>query len=134
VYWSQAYRVPAELVEAVAWQESGWQNRAVSSAGAVGIGQLMPQTASYIAGQLLGLKLKATVPDDNIRMSARLLEELLTATGGSLCETVTSYYQGLDTLHRVGVLQETQPYVKNVLALMPRYAQGWAAGKKSPRP
>ena len=133
-YWSQAYRVPAELVEAVAWQESGWQNRVVSSAGAVGIGQLMPQTASYIAGQLLGLNLKATVPDDNIRMSARLLEELLGATGGRLCETVASYYQGLDTLHRVGVLQETQLYVKNVLALMPRFAQGWAAEKKSPRP
>ena len=35
----------------------------------------------------------------------------------------------------VGVLQETQPYVKNVLALMPRFAQGpRASGKKSARP
>lgn len=135
LHWSQAYRVPPELVQAVAWQESGWQNRVVSSAGAVGIGQLMPNTVTYVAGQLLGMKLKATVPDDNIRMSTRLLQELLNATGGNLCQTVASYYQGLDTLRRVGVLEETQPYVKNVLALMPRFAQGpRASGKKSARP
>jgi soluble lytic murein transglycosylase-like protein len=132
MYWSQAYSVPPELVQAVAWQESGWQNRVVSRAGAVGIGQLMPNTVTYVAGQLLGTKLKATVPDDNIRMSARLLEQLLSQTGGDRCQAVASYYQGFDTLRRVGVLQETQPYVKNVLALMPRFAQApRAAGKKS---
>jgi hypothetical protein len=47
---------------------------------------------------------------------------LLNATGGNTCQAVASYYQGLDTLHQVGVLQETQPYVKNVLALLPRFA------------
>jgi len=122
-YWSRVYGVPAELVEAVAWQESGWQNRVVSRTGAMGIGQLMPATVVYVGHQLLGVKLNPAVPDDNIRMSARLLAQLLAANGGSLCPAIASYYEGPDLLQRAGVLRETQPYVKNVLALLPRFVQ-----------
>lgn len=135
IYWSRTYGVPAELLQAVAWQESGWQNRVVSSSGAVGVGQLMPDTVAYVSGQLLGVKLNPKVPDDNIRMSARFLQQLLASSGGNLCEAIASYYEGPDLVQRAGVLKETQPYVRNVLALMPRFVAGSSAGrKKSSRP
>jgi soluble lytic murein transglycosylase-like protein len=122
VHWSAAYGVPADLLEAVAWQESGWQNTVVSRAGAVGIGQLMPETAAFVARDLLGIKLKSTVADDNIRMSARLLRSLLDSTGGNPCRAVAAYYEGLAAVRRVGVLRVSQPYVRSVLALRARFA------------
>ena len=65
---------------------------------------------------------KEFVQGSGYELIARFLAFLLNATGGNTCQAVASYYQGLDTLHQVGVLQETQPYVRNVLALVPRFA------------
>ena len=39
--WARAYGIPPDLLKALAWMESGWQNQKVSSVGAVGIGQLL---------------------------------------------------------------------------------------------
>ena len=118
--WSRAFGVPADLVEAQAWQESGWQNNVVSSADAHGIGQLLPQTADFMNRQL-GTQLKMTVPEDNIRMMAGYLAYLLKLTGGQVCGAVASYYQGFTTLTRVGVLPESQVYVRSVLGMRPRF-------------
>jgi len=118
--WARAYGVPIDLIEAEAWQESGWSNDAVSSAGARGIGQLMPDTVIFV-NQSLGTNLKVGVPDDNIRMMAAFLGYLLRSTGGEVCGAVASYYQGLGTLQRYGVLPVSQVYVRNVLTLRPRF-------------
>lgn len=40
--------VPLSLVEAVAWQESGWQSNVISCIGAVGLMQLVPATATWM--------------------------------------------------------------------------------------
>jgi hypothetical protein len=120
VKWGRAYGVPPDLAEAVGWQESGWQNNVVSPANAQGIGQLLPETATFVNG-LLGTALQVTVPEDNIRMEIRMLSALLAATGGQVCDAVASYYQGLGTLHDVGVLPESQVYVQSVLSLWPRF-------------
>jgi soluble lytic murein transglycosylase-like protein len=126
VRWAGAYHVPPDLFEALAWQESGWQNDVVSSAGAVGIGQLLPETVDYINKVLLGTtlkpaNLKATVPSDNIRMAAAYLATLLRATGGQACGAVAAYYQGFSALVHRGVLPESQVYVRSVLGLRPRF-------------
>jgi hypothetical protein len=120
VKWGRAYGVPPDLAEAVAWQESGWQNDVVSPDNAQGIGQLLPETATFVNG-LLGTALQVTVPEDNIRMEIRMLSALLDATGGQVCDAAASYYQGLGTLHHIGVLPESQVYVENVLSLRPRF-------------
>ena len=44
-YYATAYHVPVELVEAIIDEESGWNPYAISSKGAAGIMQLMPETA-----------------------------------------------------------------------------------------
>jgi N-acetylmuramoyl-L-alanine amidase len=118
--WARVYGVPLDLIEAEAWQESGWSNDAVSSAGAQGIGQIMPDTAIFL-NQSLGMNLKVGVPDDNIRMMAAFLGYLLKSTGGDVCGAVASYYQGFATLQRYGVLPVSQVYVRNVLSLRPRF-------------
>jgi LysM repeat protein len=120
VQWARTYGVAPDLVEAIAWQESGWQNTAVSSADARGIGQLLPETATFVNG-LLGTHLRLSVAQDNIRMEVRYLAFLLRATGNRVCEAVASYYQGFTTLQHIGVLPESQLYVRSVLGLRPRF-------------
>jgi len=44
-YYAAVYRVPVDLVVAIIDEESGWNPYAVSEKGAVGLMQLMPQTA-----------------------------------------------------------------------------------------
>ena len=45
-FWADQFRVERELVRAVIEAESAWSPRAVSTAGAVGLMQLMPETAA----------------------------------------------------------------------------------------
>ncbi len=86
--------LPVDLVMAVAWQESGWRADAISSAGAYGVGQIMPATGEWIASDLIGdTSLTRENPDDNIRMSARYLR-WLEAYMGSTDLALAGYFQG----------------------------------------
>jgi nucleoid-associated protein YgaU len=120
--WAQAYGVSPSLIQAIAWQESGWQNDVVSSANAQGIGQLLPTTATFVSGSLLGLNLKLTVASDNIQMMVRFFAYLLKAAGGNQCVAVASYYQGFGAFQQVGVLPQSQTYVRSVFTLRSRFA------------
>jgi soluble lytic murein transglycosylase-like protein len=122
IRWSAAYGVPASLIEAIAWQESGWQNGVTSSAKAKGIGQLLPTTASFVSGTLLGVKLDLTVASDNIQMMARFFGYLLKTAGGDQCVAVAAYYEGLGAFQHFGVLPESQVYVRSVFNLRSRFS------------
>ncbi len=119
-YWASVYGVPADLLEATTWLESGWQMGVVSSTGAVGIGQLEPSTVSTV-NQLLGTSLSPWVPTENIRMSARYLETLLSMTGGDSAQALAGYYQGLASVQRNGMYPSTLAYVEGVEALRQRF-------------
>ncbi|MEY2423956.1 MAG: hypothetical protein QOI95_4023 [Acidimicrobiaceae bacterium] len=117
--WAAHYGVPPDLLEALAWVESGWQRTVVSKTGAVGIGQLMPATVDHIR-LLIGIKaLDPYNADDNIRMSARFLRFLLDRTGSDASTALAAYYQGLRSVTTGPVLGETKQYVATVLALRP---------------
>ena len=118
--WSATYGAPADLVKAVTWLESGWQSGVVSSTGAVGIGQLMPSTVVTI-NKILGTKLSAWRTEDNIRMSARYIALLLSATGGNTAQALAGYYQGLASVQRNGLYPSTLAYVDGVIALRQRF-------------
>ena len=117
--WSEANGLPVDLVMAVAWQESGWNNAAVSVKGAVGIGQIMPATGTWVASDLIGRpELDTTNPEDNIRISARYLRWLLDYLGTEEL-ALAGYYQGPGAV-RAGIMYEdTERYVANVLAHRP---------------
>lgn len=113
--------VDAKLVKAIAWVESGWDQGAVSPAGAVGIMQIMPWTAAWLEEEVFGQPLnEETSVYDNVKAGTRLLRILLSATG-SVDLALAAYYQGL-TPTQAGVLyQETIGYVQAVLAVKARF-------------
>jgi murein DD-endopeptidase MepM/ murein hydrolase activator NlpD len=119
--WAYHYGVPPALVEAVAWQESGWQQGTVSATGAVGVGQIEPGTASFISNVLIGEPLDPSSASDNIRMSAAFLAYLYRLEGGSTCATLAAYYEGPLNLSEHGMFGDTEQYVADVEALVPRF-------------
>ncbi len=119
--WAAHYGLSLPLLEAVDWQESGWQQSVVSPTGAVGVGQVMPGTGDFIAGVLIGEPMNIESVSDNIRMSAAFLAYLSRIEGGNLCSTIAAYYEGPLNLSAHGVYPSTRLYVADVEALLPRF-------------
>ena len=119
--WAGVYGVPLDLLMAMTWLESGWQDDVVSSAGAIGIGQLMPDTVTWMRDVIIGEPLDPYNADDNIRMSAAYLRWLLDRTGGDQAMALAGYYQGLAAVRSAGVFPSTRVYVADVLAFRDRH-------------
>jgi LysM repeat protein len=111
---------PASLATAIAWQESGFNNNMVSVANARGIMQVIPSSWDYVQHNLGAGRLDPASPNDNVRAGSILLAHLLRNTGDP-ATAVAAYYQGLDSVRRIGMLPETRQYVANVLALRTRF-------------
>jgi hypothetical protein len=110
--------VPATLVMALAWRESEWGESLVSSAGAVGIGQLLPATSVYVARDLLhDPHLDPHKASDNIRLTARYLRQLIDQLGGNERLGVGAYLQGSTSVHAQGLTPETAAYVQDIATL-----------------
>ena len=108
--------VPPSLAKAVAWQESGFNNGAVSSANARGVMQVMPGTWSWVQRNLSSTPLDPTSVSDNIRAGTLYLGNLLRQTG-SESAAVAAYYQGLGSIRAIGLLPDTRRYVNDVMSL-----------------
>jgi len=113
--------VPSSLAAAVAWQESGFNNGAVSSANARGVMQVMPGTWDYVQRNLSSRTLNPFSAQDNVRAGSLYLGSLLRQTGGNVSQAVAAYYQGLSSVRQIGMFADTQRYVANVLALRRRF-------------
>ncbi|MGH2393702.1 MAG: lytic transglycosylase, partial [Candidatus Limnocylindria bacterium] len=111
------FGVPGPFVLAVAWHESGWQPGVVSGAGAVGIMQLMPDTADWVAGSMLHEAPAIDDPRWNTRAGVRLLAHYLDRYEGDTAKTLAAYFQGMASVDQIGVLVSTVPYVETILAL-----------------
>lgn len=120
--WASANRVPVDLLMAMCWQESGWDNTARSSVGAMGIGQLMPGTVEHARQLIEKPDLDPDVADDNIRMSARYLRYVLAQYQGNEALALVAYYQGPEALARDGVLPGATEYVERITALRVTFA------------
>ena len=116
------YGVPASLAEAVAWQESGWNNDEVSGIGAVGVMQIVPATWNWIDRYLTpSAPLGTASASENIRAGVLLLHQLLVETGDDVSLAVAGYYQGIASVQAYGMYPDTQQYVADVLALEQRF-------------
>jgi soluble lytic murein transglycosylase-like protein len=113
--------VPSSLASAIAWQESGFNNAMVSPANARGIMQVMPGTWSWVQSNLSSTRLDPSSPTDNVKAGSLYLAHLLRETNGDPSMATAAYYQGLDSVRRIGMLPETRRYVANVLALRARF-------------
>lgn len=110
--------VPVKLAQAVAWQESGWHQPVRSSAGALGVMQVLPGTGlwmSLYAGRPLNLR----DTRDNVLAGVLLLRLLRSETVLDR-RAIGAYYQGLGAVREHGLYPETRRYVRNVLSLRER--------------
>lgn len=112
-----AQGVPVAFALAVAWQESGWRAGVVSSAGAVGVMQLTPPTAHWVAGAMLGHRIDLYDPRSNIQAGVMLLRHYLDRYHGDRSLTLAAYYQGQTAADRHGVYAVTRPYIASITAL-----------------
>jgi N-acetylmuramoyl-L-alanine amidase len=113
--------VPGSLASAVAWQESGFNNAAVSAANARGVMQVMPGTWQWVQDNLAEGRLNPASAQDNVQAGVLYLRQLLRDTGGDQRQAIAAYYQGLGSVREHGMLPETVRYVDNVMALQGRF-------------
>jgi N-acetylmuramoyl-L-alanine amidase len=118
-FWAAHYGVDRRLARAIAWMESGYHTGAVSSVGAWGVMQVMPDTWSYVETSLIGHSVPRTT-DGNIRIGVAYIHHLLVEFGGNERLALAAYYQGPGAVETFGVLPVSELYVADVLALKSR--------------
>lgn len=109
---AERYGVDPALFSALIQQESGFNPRAVSAAGAQGLTQLMPKT-----GRSLGVT-DPFDPTQNLEGGAKYLAQMLKEFGGDRRLALAAYNAGPGAVKRYGGIPpftETQNYVKKIL-------------------
>ena len=112
--------VPVNLIHAVAQTESGYNQDARSEAGAIGVMQLMPETAE-------GLGVDPTDLRGNIYGGAKYLRQLMDTFGGDMQKVIAAYNAGPGAVQKYGGIPpyaETQDYVQKVMGNLDGYDLG----------
>jgi hypothetical protein len=110
------YTLDPRLLVAIVGVESSWKSRALSHAGALGLGQLMPETAQ-------GLGVLADDAYENLDGTARYLRRMIQRSGPNpdrYALALASYNAGPEAVTRYGGIppfSETRSYVTKVMAL-----------------
>lgn len=118
---SRAYQMDEALVRAVIHTESAFNPSAVSTKGASGLMQLMPDTASRY-----GVR-DVFDPVENVYAGVHYLHDLKQMFNGNMQLTVAAYNAGENAVLRYGGIPpypETINYVSRVIDLHGRYRQG----------
>ena len=117
---AQKHRVPPEFVKSIVAAESNFNSDAVSPKGAIGLMQLMPETAREWGGD-------PRIPEQNVEAGTRYLRFLIERYRNSrrpLVCAIAAYNAGpaaVDRFHGVPPFRETRGYVARVLALLRRF-------------
>jgi soluble lytic murein transglycosylase len=138
-------RLDPDLLQGLIREESRFNPRARSSTGALGLTQLMPATARQVAAslKLSGVGEQALLqPDQNVRIGAAYLGQLLKQFGGNTAYAVAAYNAGPGAVERWQkalpqadidewvehiAFDETREYVKNVLGSYNAYKMLYAS-------
>jgi hypothetical protein len=118
-HWAVHYGVNVHLVRGLAWMESGYNNRLVSSTGARGIMQIEPYTWRFVETVLIGHHVRHG-PSGNIHVGVRYLRHLLDDFHGNVRHALAGWYQGERAVRRHGMYKDTRVFVRDVLSLAAR--------------
>ena len=113
--YSQHYRFPVEFVRALVQQESAWRRCAISSKGAAGLMQLMPETA-----RRLGVQDRCDLRQ-NISGGVRHLAYLMATFHGDLRLVAAAYYAGEKVIEARGLRYSNPDVVAYVTHLRARF-------------
>jgi len=112
------YGLPVSLLEAIAWQESGWNQHVISRDGGIGVMQIMPYTAMGL-NTMTGVRHDPYKLADNIELGAIYLHSLWLGLHGNITLVISAYNEGgWNVIHR-GIFNWR--YVDDVRALMYRF-------------
>ncbi len=118
--YSNSYGVDYPLVKAVIRAESGYNPKAVSRKGAMGLMQLMPETASLFECE------NPFDPESNIRTGIKYLKYLMNYFNGRIELALAAYNAGPKNVIKYGYsippFNETKTYVKKVLDYYKMYS------------
>ncbi|MCL2325916.1 MAG: lytic transglycosylase domain-containing protein [Proteobacteria bacterium] len=111
------YGIPKAFIKAVIKIESNFNPRAVSSAGAMGLMQLMPGTAKHMGVE------DPFDPRQNIMGGVKYLRRLSDRFDGDINLVLSGYHAGPGNVAKVGGIPfaDTQRYIRNVYAWYLRY-------------
>ncbi len=116
---SARFDLSPALLEAVVWQESRWNENAVSPVGAQGLAQLMPGTARYLG-------VDPRDPFANLEGGARYLREQLDRFDGDIEKALAAYNAGPGRVARAGGIpniRETQQYVAAIMGRLSNHSR-----------
>lgn len=106
--------VDPSLALAFAYQESGFDQRAVSPANAIGTMQVIPTSGEW-ASDLVGRKLNLLDPYDNATAGVAIIRQLI-RTSKDLDNAIAGYYQGQYSVSKNGMFDDTKAYVAAIKA------------------
>ena len=106
--------VDTSLALAFAFQESGFNQRAVSPANAIGTMQVIPSSGQW-ASDLVGRKLNLLDPYDNAAAGVAIIRQLL-ATSKDQDTAIAGYYQGQYSVSKYGMYDDTKAYLAAIKA------------------
>lgn len=121
---SRTHRVDYELLQALIAAESAFNPEAISSKGAIGLMQVMPDTARRFgvdSDRAVSVESKLMNPRTNLQLGARYLRLLIDMFPGRLDLALASYNAGEGAVQKAGNaipnFKETQSYVAMVTQL-----------------
>jgi soluble lytic murein transglycosylase-like protein len=111
---ARAMGVEPSLALAFAYQESGFNQRAVSPANAIGTMQVIPTSGEW-ASDLVGRDLNLLDPYDNATAGVAIIKRLI-ATSKDVDTAIAGYYQGQYSVSKYGMYDDTKAYVAAIKA------------------
>ena len=119
---AEKHQVPAALVKSIVAAESNFQIEVVSAKGAIGLMQLMPDTAHEYGAD-------PTIPEQNVDAGTRYLHFLINKYRkhrNPLSRVIAAYNAGpgaVDHYHGIPPFRETRGYVARVMGYMRQYSK-----------
>ena len=123
VKYTKQYNLQPELISSLIYAESGFNKDAISGAGAVGLMQVLPSTATEIAEKIDKTEYDLHNPNDNIEFGCYYLNYLLEYYKGDVVYALCAYNAGLNNVSYWNFngdiekipIKQTKNYVKKIL-------------------